>query len=81
MEKPLVSVIVPTFKRADRLCGALESIARQTYSNLEILVVNDNIPGSAYDIEGESSEQVQRLVVVDLPGALPLETLAWSPVE
>ena len=30
---------------------------------------------------GESSEQVQRLVVVDLPGALPLETLAWSPVE
>ena len=33
------------------------------------------------DIGGESSEQVQRLVVVDLPGALPLETLAWSPVE
>lgn len=32
-------------------------------------------------ITGESSEQVQRLVVVDLPGALPLETLAWSPVE
>jgi diketogulonate reductase-like aldo/keto reductase len=32
-------------------------------------------------LEGESSEQVQRLVVVDLPGALPLETLAWSPVE
>lgn len=32
-------------------------------------------------LTGESSEQVQRLVVVDLPGALPLETLAWSPVE
>ena len=32
-------------------------------------------------LAGESSEQVQRLVVVDLPGALPLETLAWSPVE
>jgi hypothetical protein len=32
-------------------------------------------------LEGESSEQVQRLVVVDLPGALPPETLAWSPVE
>ena len=26
-------------------------------------------------------EQVQRLVVVDLPGALPLETLALPPVE
>ena len=32
-------------------------------------------------MDGESSEQVQRLVVADLPGALPLETLAWSPVE
>ena len=32
-------------------------------------------------LPGESSEQVQRLVVVDLPGTLPLETLAWSPVE
>ena len=30
---------------------------------------------------GESSEQVQRLAQVDLPGALPLETLAWSPAE
>lgn len=30
---------------------------------------------------GESSEQVQRLAVVGLPGALPPETLAWSPAE
>ena len=32
-------------------------------------------------MEGESSEQVQRLAVVGLPGALPLETLAWPPAE
>ena len=35
----------------------------------------------AAGIGGESSEQVQRLVVVDLPGTLPLETPAWSPAE
>ena len=73
MEKPLVSVIVPTFKRADRLCVALESIARQTYSNLEILVVNDNIPGSAYDIETKErledfSKKDSRLRVVHTSG-------------
>jgi len=39
--KPLVSVIVPTYNRPDMLGECLESISRQTYSNLEVLVVND----------------------------------------
>lgn len=39
--KPLVSVIVPTYNRPDTLGESLESITRQTYSNLEILVIND----------------------------------------
>lgn len=47
---PLVSVIVPTYKRADRLKKALCSITSQSYSNLEIVVVNDNIPGSDWDL-------------------------------
>lgn len=44
--KPLVSVIVPTYKRADRICNAIDSIVAQTYGvdNLEIVVVNDNRP-------------------------------------
>ena len=45
----LVSVIVPTYKRADRLEKALHSIKEQTYQNLEILVVNDNVPDSDWD--------------------------------
>ena len=47
---PLVSVIVPTYKRADRLKKALCSITSQSYSNLEMVVVNDNIPGSDWDL-------------------------------
>lgn len=44
--KPLVSVIVPTYKRADRICAALDSIAAQDYGaeNIELIVVNDNRP-------------------------------------
>ena len=38
----LVSVIIPTYKRADKLKRAIDSVLRQTYSNFEILVVNDN---------------------------------------
>ncbi len=39
--KNRVSIIIPTFNRAESLVGALKSAQRQTYSNLEI-VVSDN---------------------------------------
>lgn len=42
---PLVSVIVPTYKRPDYLKLTLESIVSQTYQNLEVLVVDDGSPG------------------------------------
>lgn len=38
---PLVSIIVPTFNRPELLLTALNSAIHQTYSNLEIIVVND----------------------------------------
>ncbi|MFC1763136.1 glycosyltransferase family 2 protein [Planctomycetota bacterium] len=39
--KPLVSVIVPTYNRANIVCSAIESILAQTYQPLEIIVVDD----------------------------------------
>ncbi|MCI6589062.1 MAG: glycosyltransferase, partial [Clostridiales bacterium] len=41
METPLVSVIVPIYNAAIDLVSCLESIKRQRYTNLEILLVND----------------------------------------
>lgn len=38
---PVVTVIVPTYNRPDRLVRSLESIAEQTYDELEIVVVDD----------------------------------------
>lgn len=38
---PLVTVIVPTYNRPERLVRSLESIAAQTYDELEIVVVDD----------------------------------------
>ena len=42
MEKDLVSVIVPTYRRDSALLRALESAAGQTYEALEIILVDDN---------------------------------------
>lgn len=38
---PLVSVIIPTCDRPERLRVAVESVLRQTYAELEAIVVND----------------------------------------
>src|SRR5690554_5614456 len=39
--EPLVSVIIPTYNRADKVGDAIRSVLNQTYSNIQILVVDD----------------------------------------
>jgi len=41
MFSPLVSVVIPCFNAIDFLDEAVESIVNQTYSNLEIILIND----------------------------------------
>ncbi len=36
-----VSVIIPTYNRADYVCGAIESALNQSYKHIEIIVVDD----------------------------------------
>jgi glycosyltransferase involved in cell wall biosynthesis len=45
---PRVSVVVSTFDRYDRLQEALASVVRQSYRNLEIIVVNDGSTDPRY---------------------------------
>jgi len=51
---PLVSIVVPTYRRADRLPVALDSILAQTCGNIEVVVVNDNDVGSEWDVLTET---------------------------
>ena len=46
MEK--VSVIIPTFNRFKYLMNFIESVKKQTYNNLEIIVVNDRSTQKEY---------------------------------
>lgn len=45
---PLVSIIIPTYGRADMLGRAVDSVLNQTYQNIEIIIVNDNTKDSIY---------------------------------
>lgn len=44
----LVSVVMPTYKRSEKLIRAVDSVLVQTYSQIELLLVNDNNPEDEY---------------------------------
>lgn len=44
-----VSIVIPTFKRPEMLERALKSIFSQTYSNIEVIIVDDNGTNRDYD--------------------------------
>lgn len=48
--EPLVSVIVPTYNRADYLIEAVESVCNQTYNNWELLIVDDGSTDNTVDV-------------------------------
>lgn len=54
-DSPLVSVIITTYGRPKFLKNAIESVLCQSYKNLEIIVVDDNIEKS---IEREATENL-----------------------
>ncbi|MFD0047948.1 glycosyltransferase family 2 protein [Actinomycetes bacterium NPDC127524] len=53
----LVSVVIPTYARNDMLERAIQSVLNQTYSNIEILVIDDNDEMSEHR---KRTEQIMR---------------------
>lgn len=49
--KDRVSVIIPTYKRPKNLRNALESVLKQDYNDIEIVIVSDNGYGSDFNEE------------------------------
>lgn len=51
----IVTVVIPTYKRADRIVRAVDSALHQTITNVEVIVVDDNGKGSIEQIETEKA--------------------------
>jgi len=47
---PLVSIVLPTYKRAHVLPYAIRSVLAQTYANWELIVVDDNSPDDTAEV-------------------------------
>jgi glycosyltransferase involved in cell wall biosynthesis len=50
----LISIIIPTFERPNLLVNAVTSLLSQSYNNIEIIIVDDNLPSSQYREQTES---------------------------
>ena len=64
MEWPLISVIVPIYNVEDYLSVCVESICQQTYSNLEIILVDDGSTDSCPTICDEYGKIDDRIIVI-----------------
>ena len=64
INKPLISVIVPVYKVEKYLQRCIDSILRQTYENLEIILVDDGSPDDCPRICDDNAEKDGRIRVI-----------------
>ena len=64
MQTTLVSIIVPIYKVEQYLRRCLDSIINQTYTNLEIILVDDGSPDNCPQICDEYAAKDKRIVVI-----------------
>ncbi len=63
MRKELVSVIMPTYNASKYLADSIESVLKQTYTNLELLITDDGSTDSTIDILKDYTQRDKRVKV------------------
>lgn len=64
-DSPLISIIVPVFNDEEYLDTCLKSIIDQTYSNIEIILVNDGSTDNSLSILNKFSSLDRRIIVIN----------------
>lgn len=64
-EKELVSVIIPVYNVEKYIEKCLRSVMNQTYTNIEIIVVNDKTPDHSMEIVRRLADEDNRIVILE----------------
>lgn len=62
----LVSVIIPTYNRAEMLCKCVDSILNSTYDNLEVIIVDNNSADETRELVESKYAADERVLLVPL---------------
>ncbi len=65
------SIILPAYNAANTIHQCVESVLKQTYSNWELIAVDDGSSDSTYEILNKYSEQDSRIVAIHQNNAGP----------
>lgn len=61
----LVSIVIPMYNVEEYIAETLESVIKQSYTNLEIIIVNDGSKDQSLTIAKRYSELDKRIVLID----------------
>ena len=64
MKNPLVSIIIPVFNVRDYVCRCLQSVAGQTYRNIEVILVDDGSTDGSGTVCDEFCRNDSRFLVI-----------------
>lgn len=65
--QPLVSVVIPTYRRAALVAVAVRSVLAQSYANLEVLVISDGPDAETREATARLAADDARLRYLELP--------------
>ncbi|RZN83113.1 MAG: glycosyltransferase family 2 protein [Winogradskyella sp.] len=71
MMQPLVSIIIPSYNRADLIGETLESIISQTHQNWECLIVDDGSTDNSIEVINTFIEKDSRIKFYERPETKP----------
>ncbi len=66
-ENKELSIIMPIYNAEQWICETIDSVLAQTYTNWELLCVNDGSPDKSAEIVREYSEKDPRIILLDKP--------------
>jgi len=78
MPKPLISILVPFKNTGDYLNDCLESIIQQTYTDWELLIVDDGSEDKSVAIVEAYAARDQRITLLKNPGNGIIEALRFA---
>lgn len=63
-EEPLVTILVPTYKRTELLKRAIESVLEQSYKNIQLVILDNNSPDETVQVIKSYISMDSRIVYV-----------------